>query len=197
MDVKRFFEERFRQYGRSPKALDWSEEGQTRRFEVLAEVGDLSGRRILDLGSGLGDLFGFLSSRFPGVNYTGYEWSDVLVGEARKNYPNATFEIRDVLEEDFSGDFDFVLSSGLHNLETGTNDEDVERLLQKAWKVAGEGVALNMLSIYADRVREGCHKYDPQRVLSAALKLTRHVVLRHDYMPHDFTLYLYKERRKA
>src|SRR5712691_950938 len=174
MDVKRFFEERFKQFGNSPQALDWSPEGQRRRFEILAEVGNISGKRVLDLGSGLGDLFGFLSARYSSVTYTGYEWSKVLVNEAKEKYPNASFECRDVFKDSFSGEFEFVLSSGLHNLETGTNEKDVERVLEKAWKVATEAVAVNMLSSYADRVKEGCHQYDPQRVLSAGLRLTRY-----------------------
>ena len=195
MDVKRFFEDRFRRYGPGPESLDWSEEGQRRRFEILSEVGDMSGRSVLDLGSGFGDFYSYIASLYRDVSYTGWELSEVFVREAKKMHPTAVFEVRDVFKSTIPRKFDFVVSSGLHNLETGTNDADMQSLLRKAWNAAKVAVAVNMLSIYADRVDKGCHQYDPKRMLSVALKLTRYTILRHDYMPHDFTIYMYREPR--
>ena len=88
------------------------------------------------------------------------------------------------------------MASGLHSVESGTNDADMEYLLRRLWDAAGEAVAVNMLSIHADRRDEGLHYYDPDRMLRAAFGLTRFSVLRHDYMPHDFTLYLYRRPRE-
>ena len=195
MDVRRFFEDRFRKYGDSPETLDWSEQGQRRRFEILAEVADMTNKKVLDLGSGLGDFYGFLAGKFHNVSYTGYDLSEALVARARSKYPNVSFEVRDVLKGGISGTFDIVVSSGLNNLETGTNEVDMAALLEMAWNAAKEAVAVNMLSIYADRVDEGCYQYDPTRMVSIALHLTRYAVMRHDYMPHDFTLYLYRGPR--
>ncbi len=193
MDVKGFFEARFDRYGDSHRTLDWSEKGQRVRFRVLAEVGDLSGARVLDLGSGLGHLYEYLKARHPDVRYTGYDFSERFVKVARSKYPDATFEVHDVLRERIAGKFDFVLCSGIHNLETGSNDADMIRLLGKAWKATRKAVAFNMLSAQSDLVDSGRHHYNPSRMASAALRLTPYVVLRHDYLPHDFTLYLYRE----
>lgn len=193
MEVRKFFEDRFEQFGDSPRSLDLSPEGQRGRFEVLSEVGDLSHKRVLELGSGLGHFYEFLRDRFEGVQYTGLDFSAKFVEWARMRYPGAAFEIRDVLKAPLLGGNDFVLCSGMHNLETGTNDDDMEALMEKAWDAAAEGVAFSMLSIHADRREEGRHYYDPLRICSAALSLTRYVVLRQDYMPHDFTVYLYRE----
>lgn len=193
VEVRKFFEDRFDVFGDSPRTLDLSPEGQSGRFAVLSEIGDISNKRILELGSGLGHFYEYLCAHFGGVRYTGYDFSPKFVEYARAKYPNAVFEIRDVLAEPLEGSYDYVVCSGIHNLETGSNDKDMDQLMTKAWGAATEGVALSMLSQYADRKEEGRHYYDPRRVLSRALQLTRYVVLRQDYMPHDFTVYLYRK----
>src|SRR5436309_11006618 len=68
------------------------------------------------------------------------------------------------------------------------------RLLRKAWAAANDAVAFSMLSKTADRIEEGRHYYDPIQMTTEALRLTRYTVLRQDYMPHDLTLYLYRNR---
>jgi len=194
VDVKRFFEERLERHGDSPRSLDCSEEGQQGRFQILAEVGRMSGRSVVDLGCGLGHFYGLLRDRYPGVSYTGYDFSEKFVDRARAKYPDAEFEVRDVLRQEIPRRFDFVISCGIHNLETGSNDEDMIRLLRKAWAAANEAVAISMLSKTADRIDEGRHYYDPIQMTAEALRLTRYMVLRQDYMPHDLILYLYRNR---
>ncbi len=197
MDVKRFFEDRYARYGDSHETLDWSEAGQRERFRILSEVGDLRGRRVLDLGSGLGHFYEYLRERHADVVYTGYDFSERFVAHSQAKYPGALFEVHDVFRDAIPGDFDYVLCNGIHNLETGSNEADVARLLGKAWGAARIGVAFSMLSARAERRTPDRHYYDPLAMLSAALQLTPFVVLRHDYMPHDFTLYVYREARRG
>jgi len=194
MNVKRFFEERLERHGDSARSLDCSEEGQQGRFHVLAAVGQMSGKSVVDLGSGLGHFYEFLRNRFSDVSYTGYDFSEKFVARAREKYPAATFEVRDVLRQEIPRRFDFVISCGIHNLETGSNDEEMIRLLRKAWAAANDAVAFSMLSKTADRIEEERHYYDPIQMTTEALRLTRYTVLRQDYMPHDLTLYLYRKR---
>lgn len=195
MEVRKFFEDRFEAFGDSPKSLDLSVRGQQGRFEVLSQVGDLSGKRVLELGSGLGHFYEFLRDHFPGIRYTGYDFSPKFIECARAKYPSVTFELRDVLADPLDGAYDFVLCSGIHNLETGANDEDMRHLIRKAWGATREGVGFSMLSTYADRLDDGRHYYSPLLVLKEALALTRYVVLRQDYMPHDFAVFLYRNPR--
>lgn len=196
MDVRRFFESRLQQFGNDPRTLDWAAASQQLRFRILSEVTDLRGKRVADLGSGLGHLWGYLRDRFDGVRYTGYDFSEVFVAEARKANPGARFEVLDVLREKVPDSFDVVVSSGLHNLEVGTNEADMATLLRHAWDAAGEAVAVNMLSARATQHTEGRHYYDPARVLHTASELAPYVVLRQDYLPHDFTVYLYRRPPK-
>ncbi len=196
MDVKRFFEDRYDTYGDSHSTLDWSEAGQRERFRVLTEVGDLRKARVLDLGCGLGHLFAYLRARHLETDYTGYDLSARFVEHARAKFPAARFEVHDVFRDAFEGPFDYVFCSGIHNLETGSNDADMAGLLRKAWGAARRGVAFTMLSARAEERTEGRHYYDPLAMAAHALELTPFVVMRHDYMPHDFALYLYRDARR-
>ena len=191
MDVRSFFESRYRKLGDRPEALNWTGDGQRIRFQVLSEVGLLERRTILDLGSGLGHLHRFLRKKVRAFEYTGYELSPLLVQAARQKFPNVRFEVHDVLAEKIESNYDFVMSSGMLNVETGENEKAMRLLINKAWRASTVGVAINMLSRWANRTEFGRHFYDPAAILLHARKLTRWVVFRHDYRPHDFTIYLY------
>ena len=49
-----------------------------------------------------------------------------------------------------------------------------------------------MLSSHAPEQSDIAHYYDPVKMLAAALDLTPTVMLRHDYLDNDFTLYLWR-----
>ncbi len=192
VDVRRFFESRLRRYGDNPKTLDWSPEGQRTRFEVLVEVGPLEGRTVLDVGSGLGHLYDHLVARGIRVAYTGLDLSPRLVAKAQELHPGVRFEVHDVANASLPP-ADYVLGSGVLNVETGDNDRAMHRLLRSAFAACRTAVAVNMLSTAADWQERGRHYFDPVRMTRYARRLTRRVVMRHDYLPHDFTLYLYRE----
>ena len=53
-------------------------------------------------------------------------------------------------------------------------------------------MAINFLSIFSDYYSPGQYYANPEFILKMAFSITSKVVLRHDYMNHDFTIYLYK-----
>ena len=54
------------------------------------------------------------------------------------------------------------------------------------------GFAVNFLSSAADFVRKENYHTDADRVLRLALQYSRRVLLRHDYMPFEFTVFVDK-----
>ena len=192
-EARRFFESRLRRYGDSPKTLGWSAKGQRRRFEVLADVGNLRGREVLDVGCGLGHFYDFLREGVPDVRYAGLDSSARMIAAARKRIPGVPFEVHNAIAGPLPRAADFVVASGVLNLEQGDNDAAMRRFLRVCFAACREAAAVNMLSTWADLYDSGRHYYEPLRTARAARRLTRRVVLRHDYLPHDFTLYLYRE----
>lgn len=61
---------------------------------------DLDGKEVLDLGSGNGRLYEFLTSR--GAKYTGLDLGDKLVEYSRKKYPAGTFIQGDLTKTPFN-----------------------------------------------------------------------------------------------
>lgn len=184
--------------GPDPRALDWgSRASQHKRFEVLAQVGDLAGASVLDVGCGVGHLYDFLTSRDLRIDYTGYDIAPAVVEAARRRLPHVEIQMLDIVATDVDrAQFDFVVASGLFSLRRMRPYAYVEAVAHRMYALCRRGVALNCLSSRSDRsvtIAHGRFLADPVRVLGMCLDLTPNVVLRHDYMPHDFTVYLYKE----
>lgn len=192
--VADFFRLHVQLYGENWRALGWqSRHTQYRRFAVLTEIASLAQMRVLDIGCGLGDLYGYmLECGIPTV-YTGYDLLPEMITRARRRYPNVRFEVRDVLRGLGDEPFDYVLSSGAFNVNFGNNLDAVHQTLQEMFAHCTRGVAINFLSTadpHRDRV---LFHYDPRAMQAFCQRFCDHVQLREDYLPNDFTLYLYHQ----
>lgn len=170
------------------KALGWgSEESQQKRFQVLSEIGDLKGKIVLDVGCGFGDFY-----NCPGLgevlHFTGIDKNPKHIEVAKRRYP-AEFYVGTI--EGVNGRFDYIFASGIFNLQIWAGREET---IKRMFMLCGYGVAFNIHSTKADFTSDSVYYSNPGEMLEFCLALTRKVVLRHDYMTHDFTVYLYKER---
>jgi SAM-dependent methyltransferase len=192
-----FYGERWREFGYDTRSLGiGSRESQEVRFRVLAEIGDLRDASVLDVGCGFGDLLGFLSAHEIRVRYTGIDIQPAFIEEACRRHPDAEFLCAGVEEFPAERRFDYILVSGTFNVKFREDQEEwVYQTIARLYGNADRGVGINLLSTYYD---PGHHRDDmfycaPERAFTAAHTATRWVVLRHDYLPHDFTLYLYRK----
>ena len=187
-----FFRLHVRLFGNDWRALGWySRHTQYKRFAVLCEVGALSQCRILDVGCGLGDLYGYLQSEGIETDYTGYDLLPEMVERAQQRYPEARFLVRDVLQELGQEQFDYILSSGAFNIDFGHNESAIQQILRAMVQQCRRGVAINFLSTNDTASDPIFYHYDPQEWLDYSRTLCARVQLREDYLPNDFTLYLY------
>ena len=194
--IQKFFNKLVHRYGNSVHSLAWeSDYTQGMRFKVLSGIDRLDGMRILDVGCGKADLYSYLSEEGISVEYYGIDLAADLVKLAKSNYPEINIFYRDFLTDGHIPEFDYALSSGIANLRTPHNLEYLESVIRKMFSIAKKGAAVNMLTSYAPENKQdtGMYFYSPEQMLKFALKLTPHVILRHDYLPNDFTLYLYKK----
>jgi SAM-dependent methyltransferase len=188
-----FFRLHVRLYGNDWRALGWqSRRTQHRRFAVLTEIGPLAHTRVLDVGCGLGDLYGYLQTQDIPTTYTGYDLLPDMIERARQRYPQVRFEIRDVLQGLGEESFDYILSSGAFNIHFGDNLQAVQDVLRDMLAHCSRGVAINFLKRTPDASRDPIFQYyDPQEMLTFCQSLCAQVRLREGYLPNDFTLYLY------
>jgi len=190
-DVLRYFDERLDAYGPCVQAVDWvSEASQTVRFRVLTAVGRLDGATVLDVGSGLGDLAGFLAEHHPTARYEGCDVNPRMVELARARFPGGRFFVGDPLADGVEGAWDWILGSGIFHLR---DEAFLRAMVPTLFSRARLGVAFNLLSAWAPAQLPDQYYADPARVLDVCRALTSRCALRHDYLPHDFTMYLYRD----
>jgi ubiquinone/menaquinone biosynthesis C-methylase UbiE len=194
-NTQQFFDSNVEKYGDSLHALDWgSTRTQQLRFYILSEIANLHNRSVLDVGCGFGDFFTFLNTTLQlNIAYTGVDISKEVIQQARKKHPSLDVRQCNILQEDL-GRYDYVFGSGIHNIKSQDNYTLFNTMLQKMYHIAKEGVATNMIdAAFQADLAEHIFAYEKNRVLAMAKELTPYIVLREDYLPHDFTLYLYKK----
>ncbi len=180
-------------YGTDVRSLNWgSVDSQRKRFEVLAAIGDLQGTSILDVGCGLGDFYSWLKQHGKDVDYFGIDITPQMVERARQRYPEVTFETGSILDVTFSRGFDYVFASGIFYLRNYEPEKYLHNSIRKMFSNCRLGLGFNSLSLWADSYDENEFYADPAVVVNFCRSLSRKVVLRHDYHPADFTIYLYK-----
>lgn len=194
--IAAFYDGLVARFGCGPRALDWGgRASQERRFDVLTQIDELAGHSVLDVGCGLADLFVFLESRRVRVAYTGYDIAPAVIRFARTRFPQLDLQVVDLMaEEAVAPEHDFVLASGIFNLRSIGSYGYLEEMVRRMFRSCRRGVAFNSLSSRSDVIDSNQFLADPARVLRICLDITPNVVLRHDYMPHDFTVYIYRDR---
>jgi len=180
-------------------AVGWgSRESQKTRFRLLKEVGIQSTHTVLDVGSGLGDFFGYLKlEKFTG-HYVGIDAIDQMVEKASLRFPNANFlchdaiDLSNLFEENA---FDFVVASGIFAYCVDEQYEYLRSIAKSMLYVSKVAVALNCLSTFGSHPVPSESQFDPAQTFNILHALTPWVNLRHEYLSHDFTVYLYKSQK--
>ncbi|WP_170294580.1 methyltransferase [Roseospira navarrensis] len=192
-------------HGRSHAALEWnSRESQERRFAVLAEAGLRSGETLLDVGCGIGDFVDWLARHGMDLGYCGLDLTPAMIEHATARYPTLAFRQGCLLGDpapDLPQDtFDWVVASGVFAHRRDEPDAYMKALTMAMLARARKGVAINSLSLKAPHGNLWTLFHaDPDAALAwgQAQDGVAKAVLREDYDPNDFSLYLYKTDEAA
>ena len=172
------------------KATLWrNREGQEARFAAICDAVDFTGTRVLDAGSGVGDLAAWLieQDRAPAQMLGIDALAPMVEASIARSLPNCTFEVADIVTDlsRYAG-WDWVVVSGTCNAMA---QELALEVLATAWKGARCGVAFNFLSDAGRREGEDLSpatRFDRRAVLEMALALAPRVDFRQNYLGlHD------------
>jgi hypothetical protein len=117
-----------------------------------------------------------------------------MIEIARATVLNAEFKVQDFMSSNFQPQVDFVVGSGLANVDIENAVPYVCELIRKGFSLSRVGCGFNFLSLLtpvSDRKSQMIY-YDPIEILKFCFTLTPHVMLNHHYLPNDFTVCLFK-----
>ena len=151
---------------KGPEIFWSSKDAQEKRFEALLDIGDLTGREILDVGCGYGDLLTYIENK--GINIERYVGVDIvpeIVKKGRELHEGVNITVRDIQKEPLEeNSFDYVMGSGIFAFNNNEWGKYVVDMLKEMLKVSKIGVGVNFLKqqplnrLSWKEFREGMHK---------------------------------------
>jgi SAM-dependent methyltransferase len=195
--ILRYYSNLLKEYGYDPRSIGWGyKKGkQSTRFEILCQIGNLSHSSMLDVGCGFGDLYGYLKYKKIQLNYLGVDINEKLLDIAKQIYPQIKVEVKDIEQKKFTRKFDWILASGITS--HSASYPYLRDVISKMFMICKKGMAMNFVSDKVDFRTKGLFYSSPEKIMSIAFTLSNRVVLRHDYMPYEFTVYIYKNNKKT
>lgn len=194
VDVRERYSKRYEQFGYSPLTLGWNKNRQAIRFDVLTSEYDFNKKHVLDIGCGFGDLNQTLQHKTDRYEYTGVDLVGSLLNEANQRYAceSVQFMEANILDMDSITTYDYAVASGVfnHKLSGDTNYEFIEQVIKKSLELCKDGLAFDFLSDKVDFKHEHTFHSSPEKILSIAFKYSRNVVLKNNYMPFEFSLFI-------
>jgi hypothetical protein len=114
-----------------------------------------------------------------------------MVARARRANLGTRFMVADILADPTRYRADYVMSSGIFHLG---DQAFMHRIIAAMYLASVKGVAFNSLSSWDDyHTQDEFFCADPLETLEFCRTLTAQILMRHDYLPHDFTIFLFKD----
>lgn len=93
------------------------------------------------------------------------------------------------------GQFDWAFESGVFNYKVSDHEAWVRDMIRKMLRHVSWGVAVDFLNDRGGFLSNGLYHPDPIDVYRMCCRLSRRVILRCDYKPTEFCVYLYKDTK--
>ncbi|OGJ87089.1 MAG: hypothetical protein A2268_15385 [Candidatus Raymondbacteria bacterium RifOxyA12_full_50_37] len=194
LTIKRYAN-RYREHGYSPLSLGWGKGGRQKiRFGAMAGIGIGPSDSVLDVGCGFGDFQAYLKGQGWKGRYLGIDFVDDFLLEARKQHPQIRVKNADILSRSFVERFDFVVSSGIFNTRLKHEKGEyayIRKMMARMLSLSRKGVACDFISSYVDFRNKTTFHAEPEKLCAIAKSLSRRVLMRHDYLPFEFMVYMY------
>ncbi len=192
--ANKIYNKKLAKYGYNEKALGWMNGRQEIRFSALIQIGKMDNSKICDVGAGFGDLYTFLNKKKIKFDYIGLDINENFLEFAKKK--NIRF-IQFDLRTDKIPKSDWMISSGVFNHRKTTDYTFIKKSIKKMFDSCSKGVAVDFISSYVDFRNRDVFYAEPETLFRFCKSLTKRVILRSDYMPFEFCVYLYKDDSKT
>jgi ubiquinone/menaquinone biosynthesis C-methylase UbiE len=150
----------------------------------------VSGKSLLDVGCGLGDLYAYLLEKGIEAEYTGVDILEGMIERARSRHPAARFLVGNIFDRSFMRNrkFDLLYCSGIFNLKIGDNAALLKKALRAFFSLAREAVVFNLLDGNAPDKDDRYYYFSQDDVRTFLLPYDWDIQFIGDYLPNDFTV---------
>jgi SAM-dependent methyltransferase len=173
--------------------LGWkADKNQELRLGIFSQLGDFTGRSVLDVGCGHGDLRRLLASYTDNVSYTGIDQMQPFMDVAVARHGTAKNTV--FMLGDFTADqlptADFVIASGALSYRCSAPNF-IFTMIAKLYAASAIGLGFNLLSM-VDFSGGLLVAYDQATILAYCQSLSGRVELIPDSVGDEFTVFMYK-----
>ena len=195
-EIKGMYVEALRCHGDSPASLLTPKGRSHLRFRAIKEQVNKNGLKILDYGCGLGYLYDYLSKTKFSFEYTGIDMVPQFIDSCKSKYPKACFDLIDPTRP-ICGEYDIVFASGVFNLMTHDSEiiskEYALERIEYLFSLTNDILVCDFLSSLVDFKQSKAQHFSPSEIVEfCSNKLSRRFKLRHDLLPYEMTLIVWK-----
>ena len=195
-EIKGMYVEALRCHGDSPASLLTPKGRSHLRFRAIKEQVNKNELKILDYGCGLGYLYDYLSKTKFSFEYTGIDMVPQFIDSCKSKYPKACFDLIDPTRP-ICGEYDIVFASGVFNLMTHDSEiiskEYALERIEYLFSITNEILVCDFLSSLVDFKQSKAQHFSPSEIVEfCSNKLSRRFKLRHDLLPYEMTLIVWK-----
>ncbi len=175
------------------ESVEQNSRPQKMRFELFVSNHDLDKCSLLDVGCGTGDFLYHLMKHDLNVSYTGTDISEKMIESCTARFPENNFLHIDINEISESDKFDFVVSFGVYNIKTDSAWDILKTYTEQQFSLCNKAAHISILTDRYSGFDPHIQSWRAEEVLKMALEITPYVSIRHDYLPNDFSITLYRE----
>ena len=189
-------------HGNNFKGMNWSsKKSQYIRFEKLLKISKLENKSIHDLGCGNAELLNVLKiKKIKFKNYLGSDLSNKMIqlcNERFKKNKRIKFESFDILKKKNLYKYDYVITSGILNVKNSIHEtywkKYVFKVIKKMFLSCKCGIGLNFLTFDTTfREKKLFYMSLDELVKFLRKKISKKIVINHDYDLWEFTVFIYK-----
>ena len=178
-------------------AVLWDDpQTQYLRFHELARHLNLddSSKSLLDIGCGNGELYKYLNFQGYRGHYVGYDINEILLAQARERFESIEVKCVDILVEEPIQRFDYVVLSGLFNVNVGQTMDWLQAFIKRMFEMTNQVMVFNAISSHVSYRDDGMYYMDPAEILTFCVKnLSKRTTLMHHNLPYNYTVAVFKD----
>lgn len=192
---KIIFTNSFQEYGDDARACLFGT-NQDFRYRELNRIADLKGASVLEIGCGIGGFYEFCVNNIEGGGkgfaYKGIDIVPEMIDLDKKKYPEAEWDVCNILEDEVKELYDYVILCGVFNVATETHE--MKELLEKSFLYCKKGMAFNFISTYVNFKDKTMSYHNPQEIFSFCMEnMSRKVNMNHHYAKCDVSVFVERE----